>query len=312
MFNNIIGNNKNKINLTKILESNNLSHSYIFSGMAGVGKFLFAKEFAKAILCNTPIDTKQKPCCTCKSCESIENNNNPDFIIIDEKEESIKTETIKKLANSVLEKPIYGKKKIYIINNSENMTKEAQNSLLKTLEEPPEYVIIILVTNNESLLLNTIKSRCIKISFKKLEDNEIKKYFELQKETLNEKLLKAFGGSIEKAINIKDKQETYEKAEELINNIESYNELQILNLKEELFKDKTQIYSLLDYINSLFYYKSIQNINKLTTYENCIEIIEDAKLRLKRNSNYDMTIDNCLLTIWEVLNVNGKYNRSKI
>lgn len=305
MFNNIIGNEENKINLTKIIENNNISHSYIFSGISGIGKFLFAKEFAKAILCYADSPASHKPCGECKSCESIENENNPDFIIIDEKEESIKTETIKELTNNVLEKPIFGTKKIYILNNSENMTKEAQNSLLKTLEEPPEYVIIILVTSNESLLLNTIKSRCLMIQFKKLDDNELKKYFELQHETINEKLLKTFEGSIEKAINIRKQQEIYERIENFIDNIENYNELQIINLKEEIFKDKTQIFSLLNYINTLLYYKSIENVERLVRYENCIEIIEDAKLRLKRNSNYDMTIDNCLLAIWEVLNANG-------
>ena len=161
MFENIIGNNENKKILSKSILSNSVSHSYIFSGISGIGKFLFAKEFAKAILCTG----EQKPCNECKSCESIENGNNPDLIIIDEQTNSIKTEQIKELTSDVLEKPIKGNKKIYIINNSENMTKEAQNALLKTLEEPPEYAIIILVTSNENLLLNTIKSRHFCLDF---------------------------------------------------------------------------------------------------------------------------------------------------
>ena len=90
--------------------------------------------------------------------------------------EAIKQEIY--FSSDVLEKPIKGSKKIYIINNSENMTKEAQNALLKTLEEPPEYAVIILVTSNENLLLNTIKSRCIKILFSNLSDEEILEYFE--------------------------------------------------------------------------------------------------------------------------------------
>ena len=174
MFDNIIGNDENKKSLTNIVENNNFLHSYIFSGDVGVGKFTLAKEFAKAILCS---DTENKPCNRCKSCESFESSNNPDIIIIDEQEDVIRTEQIKSVAKSVLEKPILGNKKIYIVNNAENMTKEAQNSFLKTLEEPPEYVIIILITSNENLLLNTIKSRCIRIQFNKLSDNEIKEYF---------------------------------------------------------------------------------------------------------------------------------------
>ena len=304
MFNNIIGNDENKSSLKKIIESNNISHSYIFSGVSGIGKFLFAKEFAKAILCLNE-DVKKKPCGFCKACESIENGNNPDIIIIDEHEDSIKTEQIKDLTNNVLEKPIQGEKKIYIINNSENMTKEAQNSLLKTLEEPPEYAIIILITSNENLLLNTIKSRCLKISFNKLSNDEILRYLIINNENVEQKLLKAFNGSIEKALNIMDKKEIYESVEDIFENIENYNELQILNLKDKVFKDKDEVYSILDYINTIFYHKALQNIQSANKYTRCLEIIEETKLRLKRNSNFDMAIDNCLLAIWEVLKING-------
>ena len=82
MFNNIIGNEANKEILKNIVENNNISHSYIFSGISGIGKFMFAKEFAKAILCT---EKKERPCNNCKSCESFDNSNNPDVIIIDEK-----------------------------------------------------------------------------------------------------------------------------------------------------------------------------------------------------------------------------------
>lgn len=294
MFNNIIGNNENKKILKNIIENNNISHSYIFSGISGIGKFLFAKEFAKAILCLNP---DNKPCNVCRACESFENSNNPDIIIIDEQDDSIKTEQIKELTNNVLEKPIQGNKKIYIINNSENMTKEAQNSLLKTLEEPPEYTIIILVTSNENFLLNTIKSRCLKIPFIKLSNQEIQEYFNRNSDKINLNMLKTFGGSIEKAIHLKDKSEIYEKIEEIFTNIETMNELQILGIKDIIFKDKDEIDSVLDYINTIFYNKIIDNVENIHIYEECINIIELTKLRLKRNSNYDMTIDNCLLAI---------------
>ena len=302
MFNNIIGNNENKNILKNIIDNNNVSHSYIFSGISGIGKFLFAKEFAKAILCSSP---DNKPCNNCKSCESFENSNNPDIIIIDEQEESIKTEQIKELTNNVLEKPIQGNKKIYIINNSEKMTKEAQNSLLKTLEEPPEYVVIILVTSNENLLLNTIKSRCLKIPFTKLNNSEIQEYFNRISESINTNMMRAFGGSIEKAIHLKDKNEIYSKVNETFYNIENMNELQILSLKEIIFKDKDEIYSILDYINTIFYDKILEQIENVNKYKKCIEIIENTKSRLKRNSNYDMTIDNCLMALERSLNSNG-------
>lgn len=302
MFNNIIGNQTNKQILKNIVESNNISHSYIFSGIAGIGKFMFAKEFAKAILCT---GKDEKPCNNCKSCESFDNLNNPDVIIIDEKENSIKTEQIKELTNNVLEKPIQSNRKIYIINNSENMTKEAQNSLLKTLEEPPQYITIILITNNENLLLNTIKSRCIKIPFNKLSDDEIKKYFQNNLEIIDNNMINAFGGSIEKALILKDKKDIFAKIEEIFKNIENMNELQILNIKDTIFKDKEDVFYILDYINTIFYDKIIKNIYNAGKYEDCIKIIEDTKLRLKKNNNYDMAIDNFLFTIERRLEANG-------
>lgn len=293
MFENIIGNNANKKILSKTILTNSVSHSYIFSGISGIGKFLFAKEFAKAILCTG----EQKPCNKCNSCESIENGNNPDLVIIDEQLNSIKTEQIKELTSDVLEKPIKGNKKIYIINNSENMTKEAQNALLKTLEEPPEYAIIILVTSNENLLLNTIKSRCIKILFSNLSDEEILEYFERNHEEINKQMVSTFGGSIEKAINLKDKIEIYEKIKNVFENIEQLNELEILRLKDDVLNDKDEIFSILDYINTCFYNKMINNISKAEQYNKCIQAVEEAQTRLRRNSNYDMTIDNLLFAI---------------
>lgn len=302
MFNNIIGNETNKQILKNIVENNNISHSYIFSGISGIGKFMFAKEFAKAILCTA---NEEKPCNNCKSCESFDNLNNPDVIIIDEKENSIKTEQIKELTNNVLEKPIQSNRKIYIINNSENMTKEAQNSLLKTLEEPPQYITIILITNNENLLLNTIKSRCIKIPFNKLSDDEIKKYFQNNLEIIDNNMINAFGGSIEKALILKDKKEIFSKIDEIFKNIENMDELQILSIKDIIFKDKDDVFYILDYINTIFYDKMLKNIYHAEKYEKCIKIIEDTKLRLKKNNNYDMAIDNCLFTIERRLEENG-------
>lgn len=302
MFNDIIGNDENKKKLEYIVKNNNISHSYIFSGISGIGKFMFAKEFAKAILC---LNNEKKPCNNCRACKSFENNNNPDIIIIDEQDESIKTEQIKELVKNVLEKPIQGDKKIYIINNSENMTREAQNSLLKTLEEPPEYVIVILITSNENLLLNTIKSRCIKIQFQNLSDEEIKQYFRMANQVIDDSIIKIFGGSIEKALKLKDNLDTYKNIKNIFKNIENLSGLQILNLKETIFKDKDEIFSILDYINTIFFDKILENIKTANKYQKCIEIIEESKLRLKRNSNYDMTIDNLLLTLERSLKNNG-------
>ena len=299
MFDSIIGNNECKTILKNIINNNNISHSYIFNGQPGIGKFLFAKEFAKAILC-TDSNMNLKPCGKCKSCESIENNNNPDLLIIDEVNSSIKNEQIKEIVNDVFEKPIQGTKKVYVINNSENMTREAQNSLLKTLEEPPEHAVIILISNNENLLLNTIKSRCFKINFKTLTNDEIAQYFKQNNIVMDSQLLQSFEGSIEKALIIMQNVDSYKEVNSLFDNINEKNELEILQVKEKIFNDKETTDIVLNLISVIFYNKTKDDINNINKYMKCIKIVEETKQRLKRNSNYDMTVDNFLLAIWEV------------
>ena len=296
MFNNILGNEKAKQILENSIKTEKISHSYMFIGQSGIGKFLIAKEFAKAILC----ESVNKPCNKCDSCIKFDGNNNPDIQIIDEEEKSIKTETIKELVQGVYEKPIQSKKKIYIINDSEKMTKEAQNSLLKTLEEPPEYVIIILIVENENLLLNTIKSRCTKIKFNSLSNKEL---IQILKEKykygeISENILEIAEGSVARALSTQGKEEIFELIKENFSNLEKINIIDLLNKKDIMFKDKENIQEILNYINIIFF--NIIKTNK--KYTNCIQIVEDTKDRLKKNSNYDMTIDNLLLKVWEEVN----------
>ncbi len=294
MFEQIIGNEKNKELLKSIVATNNVSHSYMFIGQTGIGKMLFAKEFAKAILC---ISENDAPCNTCKSCIKFENSNNPDIEIIDT-EETIKNEQVREIKKKSLEKPIESKRKVYIINNSENMTREAQNSLLKTLEEPPEYITIILITKNENLLLNTIKSRCTKIKFNKLTNEELSKILKekFQYQEISKELLELFDGSIEKALKLQGKEEIYKETLDVFS--KNLNIIDLLKTKETVFKDKEEIYSVLEYINTIFY-KQVLNNSK---YINCIKLVEETKDRLNKNSNYDMTIDNFLLRVWEEIN----------
>ena len=297
MFNNILGNEETKKILENTIKTQNISHSYMFIGQNGIGKFMIAKEFAKAILCQG----EQKPCNTCESCIKFNGENNPDIQIIDEIEEkSIKTETIKEMVKGVYEKPIEGSRKVYIINDSQKMTKEAQNSLLKTLEEPPEYVVIILITENENLLLNTIKSRCTKIKFNPLKDNEIIKILKEKYDykEVTENMLEIAGGSVTHALSVQGKEEIFSEIKTIFSNLEKINIIDLLNKKDLVFKDKDYIDEILDYINIILFNKIKENIK----YTNCIKIVEETKDRLKKNSNYDMTIDNLLLKVWEEIN----------
>ena len=216
-FKDIIGNTEVKEYLTKSIKQKNILHSYLFLGTESIGKLLIAKEFARKILClENGEDT-----CNCKSCICFNSSNHPDFYVINE-EDKIKVDTIKNLAEKVIEKPIISSKKVYIINNCEKMNKEAQNALLKTLEEPPEFIVIILISSNENAILNTIKSRCMTVKFKNIDNNLLKDYAinVLGYENISDNILKSFYGSIGKAIKQKEFREKYTDIDMLISNLD--------------------------------------------------------------------------------------------
>ena len=299
-FEKIIGNNKIKNELIKAFNTNSVAHSYIFSGQYGIGKKQIAIEFAKMILC---LNKDKSPCGECKSCIELENDNNPDFNII-KPDGKIKIEQIRKMLEKVYEKPIISDKKVYIIDDAETMTIEAQNCLLKTLEEPPEYIVIILITSNESNLINTIKSRCLKLTFNSLENGELKQYLEnkLEFQNISETMLETFEGSVGKALKVKEKQELYSNMETTLKNFNCNSVIDLINNATEIYKGKENINEILEYFNIYFLKKAKEEYNNASKYVKAIEIIEDTKKRLVYNSNYDMTIDNLLINIWEELN----------
>ena len=302
-FNNIIGNENIKNLLDNSIKSNNLVHSYMFIGPEGIGKSLFAKVFAKKILCIS----QDKACGSCSSCIKFESNNHPDFLLIESDDsKSIKIGQIRLLQEQISEKPIVSNKKVYIINNSDLMTVEAQNCLLKTLEEPPEYATIVLLLSNENKLLNTIKSRCTKIVFQKLCDNDLIKYAKINNIEINSNLLSTCNGSISSLINLKSNIESYQALDIILNTFSSKDIVDIWNESDILYKSKENINSLLDYFNVVFLNKL--RSTKENKYINAIKVVEITKKRLSSNANYDMCIDNLLLKIWEEFN--ESYNRS--
>lgn len=296
MFDKIIGNGQIIISLKKLVNQNKTSHSYLFLGIQGIGKKLIAKEFAKMLLCTN----QDKYCDKCKSCIEFNTNNNPDYIYIEPDENNIKIEQIRNLQKSIQEKPIISNRKVYIIDDADSMTKEAQNCLLKTLEEPPKFATIILIGSNDTSFLPTIKSRCTILHFNKIKDEEIENYLRLNYKisNINRNMIKMFQGSIGKALKLKDKQDEYKILENLIEDINKKNLIDIINDAKILYNSKDEIEDMLEYINILLLQKSKQNY----LFTNCIKIVENTKRRLKQNANYDMTIDDMLFNIWEELN----------
>jgi len=281
-FENVIGNQAIKQLLLHAIDTSSLLHSYMFIGIDGIGKCLLAKEFSKLILDN-PSDLF----------------NHPDFMMIKPEDgKSIKIEQVRYLQEKIAEKPISSSKKVYIIDDSDTMTTEAQNCLLKTLEEPPEYAIIILVLSNENKMLTTIKSRCTKLSFHPLTQGEIKQYFSSRSlDVPNETLLKVCNGSIGKCLLMQDQMPHYEQIDMIFNKLTQIDMIDIWKSSDILYQSKDSIYSLLEYINIILLDK-LKQTNDIR-YGKCIEIVEQTKKRLTANANYDMCIDSLLLKIWE-------------
>jgi len=152
---------KNRIKFEKI------GHSYLFTGKEGIGKKLTAIAFSKAISC-TNLSKEQNPCNQCTACLKILKGISADFNIISPQNSIIRIDQIRELKRNIYFQPLENKKKIVLIDNAERMTTEASNSLLKILEEPPDFALLILITAFPDAILPTILSRCCRLLFKPL------------------------------------------------------------------------------------------------------------------------------------------------
>ena len=295
MFKGIIGNETIQKMLAKSIQNQTTSHSYLFVGIQGIGKKMLATQMAKNILC---LEKEENH--TCKSCIEFESNNHPDFMCIEPDGNSIKIEQIRFLQKKIQEKPIIANQKVYLIDDADTMTTEAQNCLLKTLEEPPQFATIILIGRQESAFLTTIKSRCMILKFHPIEDEKMEQYLQQNygMSVITQNQLAMFQGSIGKAIELRDKQAEYEKIENMVKNLKQKDLLEIIQLAEPLYKAKEEIFEILEYINILL----LKQAKADYLYTNCIKIVENTKKRLKQNGNYDMSIDNLVFNMWKELN----------
>ena len=201
----------------------------------------------------------------------------------------------------VAEKPIVSTKKVYVIQEADTMTQEAQNALLKTLEEPPEYITIILIASNENSILNTIKSRCTKIVFEPLSNEELKRYAQeyWKDATIPEEVFASSMGSIARLRNNIEHQELYTNVYQCINQIENKSLLDFLKQAESIAKAKEESDAVLEFLVSILFSLAKEKTEKKQNYLNCVEIVDNTKKNLQFNSNYDMQIDTMLIKMWE-------------
>ena len=240
-------------------------------------------------------NTKEETC-TCKSCTCFDSGNHPDFSILNEEGKGIVIKDIREITEKVIEKPILSSRKVYIINDSEMLNTESQNCILKTLEEPPEFVTIILITSNENMLLSTIKSRCMSLKFQNISDDILRKFAKeiVGYENITENQVKNFKGSIGNCIKFKDNSEKYLLIENLVKDLSKKDIIDIM-LNAKVIYDKENINDILDYMIVCLYDNSRENRN----YLNCIKHVNHCITKLKANANFDMSIDTLLLNMWE-------------
>lgn len=151
------------------------SHAYIFEGAKGLDILTAARLFAMALTCK---NTEIAPCTSCPSCIEAKADTNPDIVYVrpDKDKKSIGTDNMRKVEEDAAIKPFAATRKVYIIEDGALLTEPAQNVFLKTLEEPPEYAMFIIVIENADALLQTIRSRAVRVHFPNVNDETVRKY----------------------------------------------------------------------------------------------------------------------------------------
>lgn len=255
-------------NLSTAIKNGIISHSYIIEADSCVDKLKFAKDFLKAVMCQ--VDTGNG-CDDCIICNKIQHDNMEDLYFIEADGNSVKDGQISKLQEKLKKIPIGCDRNLAIIQNADTMTIRAQNRFLKTLEEPAVGTIILLLSENTENLLDTIKSRSIKIR-------------------LNSAMIDMNNENVILA----------EKLIDLIVSNKGYHEL--FNFESKEIKDRSRGYGLLDGLERLFrdYLINDSENSKFFKKEEIITIIrsiEEARRDLNMNVNFNYAIKNLIIKI---------------
>ncbi|MFV0362113.1 MAG: DNA polymerase III subunit delta' [Suipraeoptans sp.] len=325
-FKDVVGHNDIINYIRSAIESDKISHAYIMNGRRGSGKKTMAKLFAMTLQCEK---SNADPCGVCQSCIQAESGNHPDIIKVShDKPNTIGVDDIREqINNTVTIKPYKGPYKIYIIDQADLMTEQAQNALLKTLEEPPEYAMFFLLTENANILLDTIKSRCVMLKFRNLQDALVKNYL---METMGipdykADICAAFAqGNLGQAIMLANSEhfnEIKDEAIPLLKHVRDMEVNEIISAVKRATVYKLEVADFLDIITiwyrDVLLYKATNDINKVifkdevsiikeearvSSYEGVEEIlkaIDAAKERLKANVNFDLVMELLFLTMKE-------------
>lgn len=320
-LNKIIGHEKIIESIKKTIKENKVSHSYLFEGEESIGKKKLAFFFAKTLLCK---EKGNIPCNRCSSCIKFDNLSHPDFFLIEPDNNIIRVSQIEALIKEVNTTPFESTCKVFIIDDSHKMNIESKNTLLKTLEEPPYYVHIILISSSKNNLLATIISRVQNIKFYPVEHKKVKDLLinEYNKSEEEASFLAEFTkGAIGQAIKLSNDQAFFQRRDEIIKIIGSllnkdktkaFSSIEFFNDNKEIIDEILDIFllwfrDLLLYINlgenSLLVNKDkIENLSLQSNVEfnkinDIIVRIQETKVNIRRNVNYQLAIETMLLNI---------------
>lgn len=327
-FKDIVGHNDIIEYIKNVVMMDKVSHAYILNGEKGSGKKLLANLFAMSLQCENR-EQDGDACGRCRSCKQAMNSNQPDIIkVIHEKPNTISIDDIRDQVNGDIDiKPYSSRYKIYVIADADMMTIQAQNAILKTIEEPPEYAVIMLLTENAEALLPTIRSRCVMLKLRNIKDQLIKKHLMEQMQIPDYKadVCVAFAqGNMGKAIMLASSEHFNEIKEEAVHLLREINDMELSDLLGAVKISADYKLEITDYLDVLaiwfrdvLIYKATMNVDRVvfsdqlkyikiraskSSYEG-IEIIldalEKAKARLKANVNFELTMELLLLTIKE-------------
>ena len=326
-FKDIIGQEQIKDHLTHAIEQGKISHAYVINGERFSGKEFIANVFAMALQCEHPDGVE--PCQQCHSCKQALSGNQPDIIrVTHEKPNTIGVDDIRTQLNTDISiKPYSSPRKIYIIQEGEKMTAQAQNALLKTLEEPPAYAVILILTTNVDALLPTILSRCVVLNMKPVRDDLVKKYLmeELQIPDYKANVCVAFArGNLGKARQLSSSEEFDHIKEEAVSMLKYVQDMEINEMLAAVKKIQEYKFDVEDYLdilaiwyrdvllfkatndaNHLIFKEEIQYIKKCADrcayegIEDILKALDKAKSRLKANVNFELTMELLLMAIKE-------------
>lgn len=325
-FSDVLGHEQTVLHMKHAIEMDKVSHAYLISGEKGSGRKLLAGLFAQTLQCGKK---GTEPCMECRSCRQAMNLNQPDIIrVTHEKPNTISVEDIRTQINGdIMIRPYSSPYKIYIVDEAEKLSVQAQNALLKTIEDPPVYAVIMLLTTNAEMLLNTIRSRCVTLDLKPVSSALIDQYLmeQLEVPEYRAEICTAFAqGNVGKAKRLALSDSFSEMLEHALHLVKYIHEMEVSDIIADLKRINVYKMEINDYLDLLviwyrdvLMFKATRDADQLifsgelisirekaqkSSYEGLeciIKSIEKAKIRLNANVNFDMALELLLLTMKE-------------